>query len=130
MRTRKDDKTGWRAKVRPLLIGILSAVFSGMACLLLVAMLMTFADLPSFAVTALAVASAAVGAFVGGLFSAKSSGEQGWFMGLLCGLSLFLPITVVGFFLHRDVHMGFLFVKLFTLLLSGMAGGVVGVNKR
>ena len=130
MRARREEKTGWRAKVRPLLIGILGAVVFGAACFLLVAMLMTFADLSSFAVTALAVVAAAIGAFVGGLFAAKSAGEQGWLMGLLCGASLLIPIVVLGAILHHHVQIGFLFIKLFTLLLSGMAGGVVGVNKR
>lgn len=130
MRAQRDTEMGWRAKVRPLLIGILWAVLSGTVCLLLIAMLMTFADLPPAAVTALAVLSAVVGSFVGGLFAAKSAGEQGGLMGLFCGIALFLPILLVGILLHRDVRVVFLFVKLFTLLLGGMAGGVVGVNKR
>lgn len=118
------------APYRSLLIGIPAALAAGAAFLLLFALLMTLWDLPPAAVTAFAVAAAVGGAFVGGFFTARLSGEKGWLMGLLCGAALFLLLFVVGICIHRELRAGMWLLKLFLLLAGGMAGGMLGVNKK
>ncbi len=130
MKARSEGLTGQRFRVKPLLIGALVAVLIGAACLLLSALLMTFLDLSQSTVTILSVLSAALGAFVGGMCAARLSGCRGWLMGAICGLFLFVLILLTGVLLHRSVDIGFLFIKLMVLLLGGMTGGMIGVNRK
>ncbi len=130
MRARSQATAGWRGQTQPLLLGVITAVLSGGLCLLLTALLMTFLDLPMAAQTGMSVASAVIGAFLGGILSARAAQSRGWLMGLLCGLSLFVPVLVTGLLIHRSVQIGFLFIKLAVLLVCGMTGGMIGVNKK
>ncbi len=128
MRTRRDYADGWRGKLRSLCIGAAVAVVTGAVCLVLAALLMTFVDMSPTAVTVLAVIAAAISAFVGGFTAARVAGRNGWLTGLLVGSIVFAVILVLGFILHRNIRIGFLFVKLAALLFGGMAGGIVGVK--
>ncbi len=130
MKARREATMGWRGRIRPLLLGVITALLTGGICLLTTAWLMTLLDLPSFVPTLLSVASAALGAFMGGMLSARLSGAQGFLMGLTVGLSLFLLVLFIGLLIHRRVQIGFLFIKLAVLLVCGMAGGMIGVNKK
>lgn len=130
MKARNDAAPLDFLKVKPLLIGVLSAAVVCVLGLLLSAVLMTFADLSEGITTTLSLVSAALGAFVGGMFAAKLSENRGWLMGLLCGLILFVLILLSGLVVHRSVDIGFLFVKSAVLLLGGMIGGMIGVNRK
>ena len=125
---RQRDAGG--APYRSLLIGIPAALAAGATFSLLFALLMTLWDLPPAAVTAFAVAAAVGGAFVGGFFAARLSGKKGWLMGLLCGAALFLLLFVVGICVYRELRVGMWLLKLCLLLAGGMAGGMLGVNKK
>ena len=130
MKARREGNPTWQDRIRPWLLGVLTAILVAGLSLLITALLMTFLDMPSFVSTVLSVLSAALGAFVGGLMAARLSGKQGFFMGLLVGLSLFLLVLITGLLIHRRVQIGFLFIKLAVLLVCGMAGGMIGVNKK
>lgn len=130
MKAHGEVTTGWRGKTRPLMLGVILAVLSGGLCLLLTAVLMTFVDISPAVQTLLSVLSAAAGAFFGGMLAARIAQAQGWLMGLLCGLALFVPVLIAGLLIHHSVQIGFLFIKLAVLLVCGMAGGMIGVNKK
>lgn len=130
MKARNDAAAGRRLCIKPLLIGMLLAVLIGTGCLLLSALLMTFLDISQGMTTALSVISAALGAFLGGMCAAKLSGSGGWLMGAFCGVALFMLVLLTGLTMHRSIDIGFLFVKLAALLLSGMTGGMIGVNRK
>ena len=51
-------------------------------------------------------------------------------MGLLCGVALFLLLFVVGICVYRELRVGMWLLKLALLLAGGMAGGMLGVNKK
>ncbi len=130
MKAHNEGSKKQRIRIKPLLMGALIAVLIGAVCLTLSALLMTFLDVSQGMVTALSVLSAAIGAFVGGICAARLSGFCGWLMGAACGLFLFVLILVTGLLLHHSVNVGFLFIKLAVLLLGGMTGGMIGVNKK
>ncbi len=129
MKARNEGKPSG-LPLKPISIGAVIAVMAGALCMLLSAVLMTAMDIPHAALSVLAVVSAAVGAFLGGLVAARLSGSQGWLAGLLCGLFLFACVLLAGLLLHRGIDVGFLFIKLPVLLVSGMVGGMIGVNKK
>lgn len=129
MKARNEGKSGG-LPLKPISIGAVIAVMIGALCMVLSAVLMTALDIPHAALSVLAVVSVAVGAFFGGLVAARLSGSQGWLTGLLCGLFLFACVLLAGLLLHRGIDVGFLFIKLPVLLVSGMAGGMMGVNKK
>ncbi len=116
--------------IRAIGIGVLVGWIALVICLLLIAVLMTFVDVSQSAVTALSVIAGAVAAFAGGWSAGRVSEKRGLLMGAVCGLLLFLMVCIVGLILHRSMQIGFLFIKLAAFLFAGMAGGVVGVNKK
>jgi putative membrane protein (TIGR04086 family) len=116
--------------IRSFGIGVLVGFIVLIVSLLSIAVLMTFLDVSQPAVTALSVIAGAIAAFAGGWTSGRISEKRGLMMGAICGLLLFLLVCIVGLILHRSMQMGFLFIKLAAFLFAGMAGGVVGVNRK
>lgn len=130
MKARREESGGWRVWAVSQSVGVLTALTVGAVCLLLIALLMTFFDLPPEMETTLSVIAAVLGAFVGGLVAGRMSGKQGWLVGAVCGLAVWLILLVTGIVLHRGADIGFLFIKLAALLSGGMIGGMVGVNRK
>jgi putative membrane protein (TIGR04086 family) len=130
MRTHSENQAGIGAYIRPLLIGTVIGIVCMAVCLVLAALLMTLTDIPQTAVTVLSVIAGVVGAFAGGWSAGRIAEQRGLIVGAFCGLLLFFTVLILGIILHRSIQIGFLFVKLAVLLLAGMTGGVVGVNKK
>ena len=129
MKTRGEDTAFVRRWMRPLLIGVLVGAAVCMLFLLLCAALLAAKDIPRAVIVPMAVTSAAIGSFAGGLVSARVAGVRGWLYGGLCGLILFvLVLAAGGFALLRDMHASYLAVKLAAMLLAATLGGMVGVN--
>ncbi len=109
-------------------IGVLAAAIGTVVAMLLSALLMTFMDVSPVVETALAVISAAIGAFGGGFLAARVHGKQGWLMGLVVGGLILVILLTVGLCLQNDPSVGLWTVKALVWLLCGMIGGVVGVK--
>ena len=116
--------------IRSVLIGTLIGGAICIALLALMAVVMTGVDIPKPVVTPLAVAAACVGAFCSGFSAALIAKKQGWLVGALSGLLLFLLVLVSGFALLGEVRISFAFIKRALSLFSGMVGGMIGVNLR
>ena len=86
--------------------------------------------LEATAVLPLAIAAAAVGAFLAGMVAAAMAKRRGLLLGIGCGLVLFLLILLAGFARYAGVDGGNAVVKLAVLPLAGGIGGVLGVNMR
>ena len=69
-----------------------------------------------------------VGAFAGGHICGRKSGSNGLFMGVLCGVFIFLTIILLSALFSKAVESFSLPVKLVLTLLCAGVGGVVGVN--
>lgn len=116
--------------LRPLLVGTAVGTLGCMALLMLMALVIQKVDVPRSAVLPLAIAAAAVGAFLAGLVAAAMAKQKGLLLGIACGLTLFLLILLAGFARYAGVDGGNAAVKLAVLLLAGGIGGVLGVNMR
>lgn len=116
--------------VRSVLLGVLISGAVCIALLALMAVVMTGVDVPKPAVTPIALACPCAGAFIGGFFAALVARKYGWLVGILSGLLLFLFILLGGFALSGEVRTLFALLKLVLLPVSGMLGGMLGVNLR
>ena len=115
--------------LRPLLVGLCIGVVSCTLLLLLAALLFRSVDIPTGAVTPIAVTVAAIGTFLAGWVAARVAGSRGLLIGSACGLVLFLTILLIGL-IRGNVEVGFAAIKLAALTLSGAIGGVLGVNHK
>lgn len=127
MSTRKEVSTATKI-LRPLGVGIGIGVIMCAVILLIAAAIMTTGILPASAVTPVALAAAAIGAFVGGLAAAKLSRERGLLYGAGVGLSLFLLATIVGVAASQELRGTMMLLKAALMIGGGALGGVLGVN--
>lgn len=54
----------------------------------------------------MAVAAAAIGAFISGIVAARISREKGLMLGAVCGLLLYLLVMLAGFAVLREIPVG------------------------
>ena len=98
--------------------------------LLVTAAVMTTGVIPPTAVTPVAMAVAAVSAFVGGWVTARISRERGLLYGAASGLVLCLLIVLVGIVVLQEVRGSLLLIKFALTIGFGALGGVFGVNTK
>ncbi len=127
MSTRKEVSTATTI-LRPLGVGLGIGVIVCAVILLIAAAIMTTGILPASAVTPIALAAAAIGAFVGGFVAARLSRERGLLYGAGVGLLLFLLITVVGIAASQELRGTMMLLKAALTIGFGALGGVLGVN--
>lgn len=127
MSTRKEVSAATTI-LRPLGVGTGVGVIVCAVILLIAAAVMTTGVLPAPAVTAVALAAAAIGAFVGGFVTARLSRERGLLYGAGVGLLLFLLITIVGFVTLQELRGTMMLLKVALTICFGAFGGVLGVN--
>ncbi len=130
MKNSHTDATLFGRWIKPLLIGLAVGVIGCVALLMLMAALIQTVDVPRVAVLPLAIAAAAVGAFLAGLTAAIISKNRGLIMGLISGAVLFLLILSAGFIRYADVDGTVALIKLAVLTLAGGVGGFLGVSRR
>lgn len=129
MKPRNEDALMVKQWIRPLGFGVVAGAIGCLLMLLLMAALLLAQDVPQTAVSPLALVAVATGAFVGGFTSARLAGQNGWLMGLLCGLMLFVLLLLVGGFALLDDPSGSQFLlKLAIVLVTAAVGGIVAVN--
>ena len=115
------------------IIGLGAVAGGGCTVLLLLLMTEVFVllrQIPQDALFALTVILAGIGAFCGGWIAGRISGSAGFLYGICCGGLMFVLLLVCGIcFFGKEI--GTLsFLRLGVMLLAGMTGGIVGVNRR
>jgi len=129
LKTRKEESTLSRW-LRPVLTGTVAGSLVCIVVLLLFALLLAACDIPQPAVVPMAVAAAAIGAFLGGFISARASGSRGLVFGAAAGALMFLLNLIAGFSFLHDISGWYAVVKLLVIVISSSIGGVYGVNVR
>lgn len=126
--THKEEKPLWGKMAKPVLIGVAVGAGCCLLLLLLFAAILAAQDIPQGAVTPLAVAAAAAGAFFGGFTAARIAKSRGILFGAICGLILYLLIMAAGFAVLRDIRGTYALVKLALMVVCASVGGILGVN--
>ncbi len=130
MRAHDRTPSFFRCWLRPALVGVAVGLIGCVGSLMLAALLVQSVDVPRAVILPLAIAAAAIGAFLAGLTAAAVSGQRGLLFGAICGLLLWLLILLAGVARYAEVSGGNTLIKLAVLVLAGSVGGVLGVNMR
>ena len=86
-------------------------------------------NFPLAIVTPITICIVIIGSFFGGYFCAKTSKKDGMLYGLSSGFLIFIIIFFSEFIFINQSISTMVLVKLFSILLSGAIGGIIGVNK-
>ena len=115
---------------KPVLTAV--AVGAGIILLLmaLVALGMTFWDLPVQLISPIASLILVAGSWAAGYLCARMTHRKGLLSGAVCGVLLFLLVLAAGCVNLPESPGPALVLKLVMILTGAMAGGVMGVNKQ
>lgn len=128
MKTHKEESTMIKVFLRPTLIGLLIGIVSCLLVLLVLAAAAASFDIPPAAVVPLAIVATAVGAFAGGFGAAKAAGRNGWLVGGITAVLLFVVSLLSGLGLFQNIDGSFVLIKALVMLACGLVGGVLAVN--
>lgn len=116
---------------------VADTIFSSLAgfviifvCILFFAFIITKIDATEKVISMMTGFALCVGAYAGGFISAKKRRRNGLFMGVICGLFMFLVILVIGSFFLKTVAGLSPSLKFTLTLICGGIGGIVGVNSK
>lgn len=99
-------------------------------CVLLFAFIITKINAADKVISFMSGIALCAGAYAGGYISAKKRQKNGLFMGVLCGLFMFLIIIIIGSVFVKAVSGCSPSVKLVLTLVCSAIGGIVGVNSK
>lgn len=108
---------------------VVTAVAITAAALAVLALFVTFGSMSDAAVNGCITAATVLSVLLAGFFSARKKAGAGWLSGLVAGLIYVVLMLVIGFFVLDGMQIGADTFKMFLIaVLSGMTGGVLGVN--
>ena len=116
--------------IKPILIGSIISIFSAGVLLFIFALVMTKVDLPFSLVTPISIVILGFSTLIGSFIGAKSFGRKGFFVGLCVSLLVFLTLLLINLSLQPQGFGSVALIKASTVLITGIVGGVLGVNKR
>lgn len=97
---------------------------------LLFAFLITKIDASDTIISVMTSVALCVGAYTGGLISAKKRRKNGLLMGVICGIFMFFIIFVISSFFAQTTAGFSGSSKLIMTLIFSALGGIVGVNSK
>ncbi|MDR3179194.1 MAG: TIGR04086 family membrane protein [Oscillospiraceae bacterium] len=116
---------------KPVIIGSLTGIAVCLIMLFIFAFLfVNIRIMPQPAVNSLSILSMISGVFLGSYISARISKEKGFFYGACTGIVLFFMLLLISVTIVCEPFSMLVVIKFFSLLISGILGGIVGVNKR
>lgn len=113
---------------RPLVTGLLFALGTAIALLLIFSFLLTIKDFGNAVQKAMTLISLAAASFIGGFSCSKRIGSKGLQAGAWIGGIIFLVITVAGIIMNGLNFSIITLIKGILCILLGMIGGIFGVN--
>lgn len=113
-----------------LIIGVLLGIAVAAALMLFSAAILLLLDADRFLAAPLATVCASAGTFAAAFYNSRKIGSRGYLTGLATGSAVFSAILLVSFIAAENslsLNTAFHFV---IMLLSGLLGGIWGVNSR
>lgn len=114
--------------LRPLAVGLAVGTAVTAAVIMICALFFVIRDMPQSAAMPIALIAAGIGAFIGGVASARSMKEQGLIIGALTGLAVFAVTFIVSLFVGSGSFTAFTQMRFIIMTLAGALGGILGVN--
>lgn len=113
---------------KPLIIGIVVSLITSIAIIAICAIAVTNLSVSDDALLVMTLISMGLGAFIGGIVSAKIYKQKGFLIGALNGIAFFLITTIISIAVNPAAITIISLIKLLIFVLSSMIGGVIGVN--
>ena len=113
---------------KPLILGVIVSIISSLIIVAIFAIAATNIAVSDDAILVMAITSMAIGAFIGGIVSAKLYNEKGFLIGGLNGAAFFLITTIISIAINPEALTMISIIKLLVFTLASMIGGVIGVN--
>lgn len=124
------ENSSLTAKVKPIIFGISGGALICALALLLFSLIISMNNIPQSAVTPLATTAASVGAFFGGLMTARMIRVKGALFGAITGFVLFAVLFIVSVSAAGETLGMATLIKLISMPVAGALGGILGVNLR
>ena len=121
-------KTSKNQMAKPLILGVIVSIISSLIIVAIFAIAATNIAVSDDAILVMAITSMAIGAFIGGIVSAKLYNEKGFLIGALNGAAFFLITTIISIAINPEALTMISIIKLLVFTLASMIGGVIGVN--
>ncbi len=122
LKNEKSDKK--IAYIKGSIIGVLAIVIA----MLLFSAIILFFNLDRAYSLPFATISAALGVFFASHYTAKKIGDRGYLIGFIISVAVFVIITVISMIINNagfNINTLFHFI---IIVLSGVVGGIMGVN--
>ncbi len=116
------------SKATAITLGAVWGLVVAMAALLLSALALTLGDFSHSIALPLSSLSLGLGSFFGSRYTAKKIGEKGYLCGIINGGILFLMTFILGIILNGFSFTAISIVRLITVMLCGIIGGITGIN--
>lgn len=124
----KDNKNDWlNGLVMPCVVAMVVSIIVCVIFLLIFAFWLTKSPMSDTAVLVMSLISQGVGVIVGAFFGAKIKGKNGLIVGAITGAILFILFTLIVIISGKALSVITL-IRFAVLILSGVLGGVLGVN--
>ena len=116
--------------LKPILTGgIISLLLSGVF-LFIFALVMTKIDFPFSIINPISIAILGISTLIGSFVGANGFRRKGFFIGLSVSLLVFLVLLLLNLSMDPQGFGTVAIVKGCTVIICGILGGVLGVNKR
>lgn len=116
----------------PILTGTLLGIFTIVIFSVIFAFVMRYTGLETLNIKVISILILILGGLVGAYRSAVKYGRNGMFLGLITGSIILLVIVLIGLVCQtisfEMVDLSLFLIKLFSLMLSGAIGGILGIN--
>lgn len=113
---------------KPLVFGFIASAITSILVIVVGAIAATNLTISDDGILIIALVSMSIGAFFGGLISAKLLKEKGLLIGALNGLVFFFITTIISFTVNMESMTIISLIKLILFVICSMIGGVIGVN--
>ena len=129
LNSKKVNGFGLSEKNNYYLIGLGIAAVVSTVLMVVFALLMTFVDLSDGIVTLLGVVSLSTGALLGSYYVGTKIKKGGLLLGIINGFIIVILNFVLGIILKGLDFTPMFFVKILSVIISSLVGGVYAVNK-
>ena len=113
-----------------MLISAVMGIGMIIICLMGFAFILSRINAPAVMVSVLATVALGIGGYFGGYFCARKRRRNGMFMGVMCGVLIFMTVLIFGAVFAKAALGISSAGKLMITMLCGAVGGIVGVNTK
>ncbi len=116
--------------IKPILTGSIVSILSSGILLFIFSLILTKIDLPFPLTMPISIVILGFSTLIGSFIGTKSFGKKGFFIGLCISLVIFLTLLLLNLSIEPQGFGTIAIIKAVVVLITGIIGGVLGVNKK